>query len=201
MKKLFFILISLISISALADLHNVQTIGQKNRNQAVGKGLQIGDSLFLLSTRGHSQDSSLAGIDTSGHVIITGCQCVYRVRDSISSTQILSSHTSPITLITAPGAGYFIKPVSVSYYYGYSKAAYVLSVQSGLTEGGTTFIENGGATDLLVTTANGNSFTNLIVGTLTLTQNQPISFYSNSANPTTGGGYLIIYIDYIIEKY
>ena len=186
MKKLIFILLLLPFLGQAFDTDTIH-----------GNWAYV-DSLKSLRS---VNATAVCGIDSNNTIGRCNCQCVLHVRDSISSTQIKNSFSSPVTLIAAPGAGYFIKPISISYYYGYSTAAYTLASQCGLTEGGTTYIENGGAFNLLPTTSNGNSFSNLAVGTLTLTQNQPIKFYSNSSNPTTGGGYLIVYLDYIIEQF
>lgn len=47
-----------------------------------------------------------------------------QVKVEISSAQILALHTTPITLVSAPGAGYAIAPIYFAYKYTYGSAAY-----------------------------------------------------------------------------
>ncbi len=139
--------------------------------------------IFLSAISSHSQDSTQLGIDTGGHVIVTGCQCVLHIRDSVSSNQILNSFTSPVTLIAAPGSGYFIKVISINYYYHFISASYVLGTYAGLIEGSTSayidnttnstnIVESGAsATVYSAPGSNGTIQTGSYV-------NQPVRFYS-----------------------
>jgi len=202
-----------------ADLHNVQTIGQKNRNQAVGQGLQVGDSSLCKGAFEADSTVKLPGLHTdvsatqiigrngaNSNVGIAPCGCILHVRDSISSAQILNSHSAPVTLIAAPGSGYVVTIVAIKYTYVYAKAAYTLpgGPYCGLVEGDLstpTFIDNGIPTELLALTATNYGYGTILNATYQTVsyENQAIKFYSNAGNPTTGGGYLIVTIDYIIE--
>ena len=213
MKKLFFILISLISISAFADLHNVQTIGQKNRNQAIGQGLQVGDSALIKGPLESDSDVHLFGLvhsvngqtlvgDSAGHILQTACICLIPFRDSISSTQILNSNSIVDTLIPAPGVGYFIKPVGVNIYYHYATAAYTLAGTSGLFEGdlGASPIE-ASISSILTQTNDIYSFSYFSANQQGSFINKPLVYFSPISNPTDGGGYLIISGFYMAVKF
>ena len=145
----------------------------------------------------------VVGTDVKGTVGTSPCGCILHVRDSISSTQILNSFTSPVTLIAPPGSGYFVHPTSISYKYIYGSAAYSFGGVAGFFINSTTGSEviAGQMQSIL---ANTNSFfaccLSMGSGQVSTINNQPLIFQSLVSNPTTGNGYLIV-LDYTIEKY
>lgn len=129
---------------------------------------------------------------------------VTTVTVTISSAQILNSFTTPITLLPAPGVGYQWQVVSVQGYYNYSTAVYVSGGGAGfgLTQGDISYLIDGGASNLngILTTSTTTGQFKLRLGAqpngsnaLSL-YNQPVKFYSTTANPTVGGGSLILTI-------
>ena len=146
--------------------------------------------------------TAVCGIDSNNTIGRCNCQCVLHVRDSISSYQILHSFSTPDTLIAAPGAGYFIAVQNVSIYYHYTTAAYTISAVNGIFEGSTVYPFNQNSSTVLGYTSDYWVPMSYNASTQpTNPVNKPVIFYSTSSNPTGGGGYLIIYIDYLIEKY
>jgi len=151
--------------------------------------------------------------DASGNASWQG-SVVYHVRDSISSTQILNSYTSPDTLIPAAGVGYSINIQSVRYYYAYNTAFYTVASVADIFEGDTINPLSGTLNYLLksfntsqygyevigIKTENPQPASALFHSQSTSFDNKPVTFYSKSSNPTGGGGYLIVYIDYTIQK-
>lgn len=49
---------------------------------------------------------------------------------TIAHAAILTLGTVPVTLVAAPGSGYFIDPISVIAYYNYDTAAYTLTTET-----------------------------------------------------------------------
>lgn len=148
--------------------------------------------------------------DASGNGTWQG-SVVYHVRDSISSTQILNSYTSPDTLIPAAGVGYSINMTSVRFYYAYSTSTYTIASIADLFEGDTinpvctpaTFpLKNSTASQYGIAPVGLNTFPAppIRLNQVTSFDNKPVTFYSKLSNPTGGSGYLIIYIDYTIQK-
>ena len=136
--------------------------------------------------------------DANGRATWQG-SVVYHVRDSISSTQILNSYTSPDTIIMGAGAGTTINVISVRYKYVYSTAPYTIPIICGLSQSGQLFETE--STNLLALTTNANAKSAVATSQSTITfSNAPILYTSVSGDPTGGGGYLIVYIDYTIQQ-
>jgi hypothetical protein len=141
-----------------------------------------------------------------------GGTTIYHVRDSISSTQILNSYTSPDTLIAAPGAGYSINVNAVRYYYAYNTAAYTIASTADIFEGDTINPISKNLNTTLKTAASpvygystiginpNSSPIGLPLNQAISFDNKPLRFYSRTSNPTGGSGYVIVYIDYTIQK-
>ena len=188
MKKLIFIL---LLIPFLGKAFDTDTI----HGNWVYK-----DSLKTMLT---IKPTAVAGIDSNNTIGRCACQCIQHVRDSVSSYQILHSYTAPDTLIAAPGAGYFIKIIGISAYYHYVTSDYSFSAGgSGFALGDfsnylvsiTQLLSTFGS-DAYVPTLSFSNFQNISP------LNKPLTYFTQTANPTTGHGYMIITVDYIIEQY
>ena len=129
------------------------------------------------------------------------CACIKTVKVTLSSAQILSSHTTPIELIAAPGAGKLIKVLGITGKLSFSTAAYVLGAdcylayQDNLSSG---YISSAEMTTY-VTLANTNYFGVALVNfTLANAENKSVFFYTESSDPTTGDSTIDLYITYQI---
>lgn len=128
---------------------------------------------------------------------------IYKKKWVISSAQLLTLSSAPITLLNAPGASKYIQISSVQYSLVYGTTTYVCS-DTGcgiyyLNESGTA-IENTELNTLLTSTSSQiwavNN--NLALTAATSLVNQPIVLISSS-NPTTGNGVLTINLEYTIN--
>jgi len=80
MKKLIYVLLLMISISSYSqNLGNPAVIGQSSRNQKVGKGFQIEDTLlakgkvrFSVVSVGSTKDTFVTVVDTAGYISKVG---------------------------------------------------------------------------------------------------------------------------------
>ena len=115
----------------------------------------------------------------------------------ITSAEILTSNTTPITLIPAPAAGFFLDIISVSAKVSYGTVAYS-------THNTSLFKINGTSSPLFVTTnllpAITNIFAKLIPSTLTgsthYKEQSPLEFSTSVGDPTAGDSDFKIYISY-----
>jgi len=191
MRLIIVLFISFCSLFSYADTGHYVTVVRGSHSFA--------DSFYLPNRKVDTTATALLGHSATGAVVTSPCGCILHVRDSISSSQILNSYTSPVTLIAAPGAGYFIHVINISSYYMYS-TAYVSSNLSGLFMGDTLHAST--AIDITDPTSNQFILNLPLSNVQSITfANKPLTFYTQTANPTTGHGYFIFYIDYIIEQY
>lgn len=115
----------------------------------------------------------------------------------ITSAEILASNTTPVTLIPAPAAGFFLDIISVTGKVSYGTTPYATNTTNLFQMGGTNsapFI----TTKLL--TATTNSFFKLQPQTLTgsthYKEQSPFEFLTNVGDPTAGDSDFKIYISY-----
>ena len=157
-----------------------------------------------ISVNTTNQATTIASIDTTGKLGRGPCQCVLHARDSISSAQILASHSHPDTLIIAPSLNSTINIISIRYKFVYNSVQYIFSGNAGLIQGDTSQIiesqvEDNYSKNALTQTTNSWGVISVNSNQYITPVGKPIVFRSFSANPTSGDSYLIIYIDYIIE--
>lgn len=116
---------------------------------------------------------------------------------TISSTDILSSNTTPVVVVAAPGSGKFIQLLSVLSIYngvGYSFSVDPSSLffdvsNSPVVQNFSNLQSSSIYYNVSAVSTNG-SIGNFI--------NTSLKFYTQSADPTTGDGDLVIYLTYQI---
>ena len=111
---------------------------------------------------------------------------------SLSSAQILSSFTTPITLVAAPGSGKYIQVINLDYYFDWNSVAYATNTTAWTTYGGLQFSTldlTKTSDDLMINTQGSN-------GPFSL--NQAIAFTTTGGNPTAGNSTIKIIITYKI---
>lgn len=118
----------------------------------------------------------------------------------ISSAQILNCFSSPVTVLSAPGANKYYQLLSTEWIYTYGGSAYVFSNQIGLTEGTADFIFSdcflfmAGASSAAFYPANG--FACGFSGSFAT--NSAVQLAADGGNPTSGNGTLKVIISYKI---
>jgi hypothetical protein len=117
---------------------------------------------------------------------------------TITSAQILSSNSSPVELIAAPGAGSFIAITNMIFSIDYNSAAYVGGDVAIRYSGGANIDPSVEINGILALTADSfviekpedNTFTSI---------NEAVQFYNQTGNPTTGNSDIKYKIWYTIE--
>lgn len=124
------------------------------------------------------------------------------VRKTITSAQILAIHTTPVTIVAAPGTGRTIIPMWVLAEYVFVTTAYTdgggnlefnvasnLSVSMGATAG--FWDQNQGRRKLYPLPA-------IVNDTTSATTNQPLTITNTVANPTLGDGTMVVTAAYYV---
>jgi len=161
-------------------------------------------------------NSSLANSSTTvnGQNCTLGSSCtiaagaISQATITLSSAQILALHTTPIQIVAAPGAGYYIQVITSSYALLFNSIAYVNNYPPVIFYGNnnTPAADPGSAAALI--TATGNYFYNNGYNSSapTGTSAANISLYENKAlyvgtivgNPTTGNSTIMVTVNYIV---
>ncbi len=119
---------------------------------------------------------------------------------SVSSAEILALHTTPKTLVSAPGAGFAIDVISINILLNYNSIAYTTSADLFVT-----YMTSGA--DLHTTAIDFNQafsamtkmkFDDATTWNKTVRENTPISLICATANPTLGNSTFSVYITYRI---
>jgi len=120
---------------------------------------------------------------------------VYVVKAPLSSAQILNISTTPVEIIPAPGAGKFIKVLSIEWYYTFLTSAYS-STQLQLKNGSTVITIIPGTT--INSAVSGNfDIVPLSSSGLALQTNTAVNLTAAS-NPTGGVGSAYCIVSYLI---
>jgi len=124
----------------------------------------------------------------SGGYSVTGVQ-IKKV--SLSSVQILSLFTSPVTLLAAVGAGYLYDLVTIYARHNFGTAAYVGNIAVQMNS------VNISRNSAILTTTTTTVF-NMVMDSASAPylSTQPLVIAGVAADPTTGDGTLDVYIHY-----
>lgn len=142
-----------------------------------------------------SQASGTLVNDGSGN-LSWGGGVITTVTVNVTSSQILNSFTSPVTLLPAPGNGLQWNVLSYQGYYTFGSSPYTATGFIGLMQGDVNNIIDGYLdifNTILLNAPNSTQFkgavgsNNYSVNSISL-YNQPVQFYSDTANPTGGDG-------------
>lgn len=124
------------------------------------------------------------------------CTCVKTVKVTLTSAQILSSNTTPIQLIAAPGAGKMIMVLSFAGNLTYNTATYATNTSGQLVQGATLV-----RTFSLAFTTSGQIYLAPSSPPLALSstlENQSISFSTQTGDPTAGDGTIDLHLTYTV---
>jgi hypothetical protein len=122
---------------------------------------------------------------------------------TLSSSDILGAHTTPIIIVPAPGAGKAILPLGVFYSYTYNSTTYAAGANAGLyiDPSGAALMLDASATSIVTSASSkagaGALDTAVDFGAAGVWENNPVMFYATSAF-TTGNGSLKINCVYAV---
>lgn len=160
--------------------------------------IQISYLYSVLDVAGHticSNDTFRGGVITD----TINIQCLRTKYYRLTSSEILSSFSSPVTIIPSPGAGKYIQLVNGSGTYSHGGTDYSSANQSGITVGDINSFA-GGTIDITrpATVYNPTIVTGNANGQDLAFLNKPIVFYTQTANPTLGDGTVEFQLQYIV---
>lgn len=98
-------------------------------SQAVSVGTRSGNTTEFATVTGSKTVSKQLVFDASGNVIASASDvggALPPAEVTLSSANILALHTTPITLVAAPGAGMVIEPISIRLRLNYNSVQYSL---------------------------------------------------------------------------
>jgi len=121
---------------------------------------------------------------------------VQSVRVTLTSAQLLALHTSPVTIVAAPGAGLAVEPVFASCTLNYGSAAYNDSASSNSTglyysgdASGIKDLDNNVVTNAVTQASSNFGFVGCGNGGLPQSYaNEALVLFSPTGNMTTGNG-------------
>lgn len=132
------------------------------------------------------------GQDIADSVFTTG---LITTKVTIPSASILTAFTTPVTLISAQGAGTVIEMQSILLFYDYNSVAYATNTSVGIDLGSDQIFVN---LDVLGQTSDRYYNFYPTIGALTSNNrsNQPLTFTVRTGNPTAGNSPLYLYLTY-----
>ena len=148
-----------------------------------------GNNSFQIATTAFVQNA-LGGISSGG----------LSIKVSISSAQLLNLNSSPVTVISAPGAGKVIEVMNCMVKYNFGTTPYVCAGGLTLRNPSSTLRQLNIAQNIIQQTFSTITHTNSYdAGNDTaIVVNEPIQFEAKTANPTSGDGTVDLYIYYRI---
>lgn len=125
---------------------------------------------------------------------------IQSLKFTMTSAQILSSFTSPVVLVAAPGAGYAIQLISVAYRLNFNTTAYTTSGNSVLITSTAT------SQQAVISNVNFLSAATTKFGAgpvahqtnTSIIENAALTFAQSSSNPTLGDSTMDLYLTYTI---
>jgi hypothetical protein len=155
--------------------------------------MQDGDLLYL------SQDDGSGGYDSKSIAYSDFAPGIlYTKKVTVASADVLTSNSTPVELIAAPGAGLFIIPVEVILAASYNSATYATNTILELTMDGVsnTWAQSNvlGFSAAITISINKRTATSGI----TYANNAAFMFQTQTGDPTAGDSDLIFYITYKI---
>jgi hypothetical protein len=165
---------------------------------ATASGMAIGGEFLNTTTGAVSRNF---GTTTSATLVETGGMKNAVV--TITSAQLLALHTTPISVIAAPGAGLAIDVVSCVLTYHYNTTAYTINGSTNLTlnftnASGAAITTTLATTGLIDQTANVSIDFKAVTTNVTMVVNAAVVFCLAAANPTLGDGTLVLNVLYRI---
>jgi hypothetical protein len=137
---------------------------------------------------------------SGGYAVISG---PVTIQVTIPSAQVLTSNTTPVILIAAPGAGYYINVINIKNKMLFRTAAYTTNL-GGRVGFPTATINAFNLNDILDATLTKRTQPPIITDTATVAsvtqylENQPLQYTTATGNPAAGDGDLVIDITFQI---
>lgn len=202
MKKRFLVIMLIMAAFAVnaQTLYNTQIIGQTTRNQKVGKGLEITDTLLpkgvvQLANYKNGGDSVLTTDNTGKLKFVASGVQTFSIKVHVDTAEIRHSGVTPVTLIPAPGVGKFLHNINITAKFNFGTLVYNTNTTCkfiiNLYESDTSFSLNFNQTLFSNSDVVFQDNPNTI-------ENQALKFYTPDGNPEDGDGTLDFYITYQI---
>lgn len=185
--------VNFFGIDAFATDDNQTVFGYK-QGQTIFDGNSLGGSVeYIMPSASGTLVLSVNGNapDANGDVTISAGSGPQVATVTITSSQLLTINSSPITLVAAPGANKVIMPVNISYVYQYNTSTYTSSLVTARING---IICNSGF-DISLSTSYFTVQNTTQLATSTNLINQPVLLRGNN-DPTTGDGTLTVTLTY-----
>lgn len=132
---------------------------------------------------------------------ITQASIIINAVVNVSSTQMLNSFTTPITIISAPGAGRIINVLSVSGSLTFGTVAYATNISAFFRYNGLSSPINSASWNIAQTS---NKFVRFAIGSNgtgedpSLIDNKSVTLSTQTGNPTAGDSTFKVYVTYQI---
>ena len=120
---------------------------------------------------------------------------------SITSAQILALNSTPLTIVAAPGAGYYIEVISATSQMTFVAAAYAANTTIQLINSGSTIAQLQDTAILLSTINKKTKFkdvTSAAAGETQILENTALTIKALTGNPTTGDSAIKVIVTYKI---
>lgn len=187
-----------------SELRIYEPSGSGTNYNAFKTAAQSADVTYTLPTAAPTSDGQSL-VSTTGGVLSWDNPNgeVLMAQVTVSSAQILSSNTTPVQIVAAPGAGKIINLIRATTKLVYNSVAYATNVTSFLVLGTS-------ASDFVTSGINmiGGSTTKWVMfdasSTLTFTsslENNALNFMTNVGDPTAGNSDMIVTVYYTIVDY
>jgi len=164
-------------------------MSSKKISQLPAAGILDGTEEFAINQSGLTSKVTLDEIKTYSQP----ANVILSEKVTVTSAEILDAYDTPIELIPAPPAGFYIDPISIVYRFDYDSTPYATN-----TSGKIVLSDEGAVIAPIDLTRADSDVVKKQMGNFTITG--AMNFTVNSGNPTAGDSDLIIYITYqIIE--
>lgn len=148
---------------------------------------------------------SAAGVTAIGAGKVTAAMLgftfptVYQINQQIQTGSVLTLNATPITLVAAPGAGFYIEVISASAYITYNSVTYATNTTLQLICTGADIAQLQNTSLLLSTLTKGTKFTDVTppaAGQTQLIDNAALQLKVSAGNPTLGNSLISVKVNY-----
>ena len=164
-------------------------MSSKKISQLPAAGILDGTEEFAINQSGLTSKVTLDEIKTYSQP----ANVILSEKVTVTSAEILDAYDTPVELIPAPPAGFYIDPISIVYRFDYNTTPYATNTSGKIQLGGSTVVN-------LIDLTESDSIVRKKSYSSPIELSSAMNFTVDSGNPTAGDSDLIIYITYqIIE--
>lgn len=121
---------------------------------------------------------------------------------SIASASILTLNATPLTIVSAPGAGYAIQAIAGSYKLTFNSVAYATNTRLELITSGASIAQLQSSSNSLAATVTQHgqiiNAVNVAAGNTQILENAALQVKVSTGNPTAGNSNMVVYLAYRI---